>query len=592
MIKDKLNLVPDLPGCYLMKNKKEIVIYVGKAKKLKRRLKSYFNGRTKGKTTVLVGEINNFEYIVTNSELEAFILENNLIKKYNPKYNILMKDDKSYPYIELTNEKIPKLVVKREINVNKKHTNLYGPYPNVYAARRIVNLLNRVYPFRKCNKMPKKVCLYYHIGECLGFCENKNLDEKINEMKREVILFLKGNDEILLKKINEKINIHSASLNYEQALNLKNEFDYISTILQKQKVELNDGINRDIFNFYSNNGYINIQVFFLRNGKLIESKSNIKPVICNIKEEIEYFIIDFYSKRNIIPKEIIVPKIVNKEIISEILNVKTIYVEKGKKRELFDMCYKNSKINLENEMSLIFKNEERSFIANRQLMELLNLKNLNIIECFDNSNLFGSYTVSGMVTFIDGVPSKKDYRKFKISFEKNDDFNIMKEVIYRRYFRCLRDNLVLPDLILLDGGINQINACKSVLVSLNLKIKVCGLKKDVYHNTSELIDGDTYQTIDINKSSNIFYLLVRIQDEVHNYTINYHKQIRSKGSLSSILDMVDGIGAVRKKELITRFGSLKKIESASLEDLNEFLPGKISKDLYKFLKEKREEKNN
>ena len=363
MFKDKLSLVPTLPGCYLMKNKDGIVIYVGKAKKLKNRLNSYFNRKVTGKTEILVSEIRDFEFIVTGSEAEAFILENNLIKKYSPKYNILLKDDKSYPYIELTNERYPRVIVKREININKKNKYLFGPYPNVYAARKIVNLINRVYPLRKCDKMPKKECLYYHIHECLGYCINKNIN--IDNMKSEILSFLNGNDSILIEKIKEKIEVYSKNMNYEQALELKKELDYIKLTLEKQKVELNDGVNRDIFNYYYDKGYISIQIFFLRNGKLIESSSNIKPIISSAVEELEYFIVDFYSKRNIVPKEIIVPEEVNKEVLSELLETKVINVFKGKKNKLFLLAKENAKIKLENNINLIFRNDERSYKANK-----------------------------------------------------------------------------------------------------------------------------------------------------------------------------------------------------------------------------------
>lgn len=583
MFKDKLSLVPMLPGCYLMKNRDGIVIYVGKAKRLKNRLKSYFNGRVTGKTEILVSEIRDFEFIVTGTEAEAFILENNLIKKYSPKYNILLKDDKSYPYIELTNEKYPRVIVKREININKKNKYLFGPYPNVYAARKIVNLINRVYPLRKCVNMPKKECLYYHIHECLGYCINKDIN--IDEMKSEILSFLNGNDSILINKIKEKIQIFSDNMNYEKALELQKELDYIKLTLEKQKVELNDGVNRDIFNYYFDKGYISIQIFFLRNGKLIESASNIKPIISSPIEELEYFIVDFYSKKNIVPKEIIVPEEVDKEVLSEILETKVINVQKGRKNKLFMLAKENAKIKLENNINLIFKNDERSYKANKELRELLNIKDLSVIEAFDNSNLFGSFTVSGMVTFIDGLPSKNDYRKFKISFEANDDYNIMKEVIYRRYFRVLKDKLRRPDLIIVDGGINQINACKSVLESLNLDIKVCGLKKNDKHRTNELIDGDTYSIINIDKKSNVFYLLTRIQDEMHRFTINYHRQIRSKGSISSVLDNIEGIGNVRKKELIKKYGSVKKMKEVSVEEFKEILPESVANNLYNFLKD-------
>ncbi len=583
MIKEKLALVPLLPGCYLMKNKDGVVIYVGKAKLLKNRLKSYFNGRVTGKTKKLVSEIVDFDYIITSSELEAFILEINLIKKYDPKYNILLKDDKSYPYIEFKNEKYPSLVVRREINVQKKNKMLFGPFPNAYAARRLVNLINRLYPLKKCDKMPKKECLYYHIGECLGYCIHKDLDTK--DLREEIIKILNGHDEILINKINEKIKLNSDNLNYEVALELKKELDYIKVVFERQKVELNDGINRDIFNYYIDNGYISIVVFFLRNGKLQGNKKNIFPLVDDIKETMEYYIVNFYAKKNLPPKEIIVPDSLDVELLNSILDSKIINVTKGKKKHLLDLARTNAKINLENNMEMIYRDNERNFEASRELGNLLGIENLSVIESFDNSNLFGSFTVSGMVVFIDGVKSTKDYRKFKISKEQNDDVASMKEVIYRRYQKALLNKTRIPDLILVDGGINQINACNEVLENLNLKIKVCGLMKDNKHTLDSLIDGDTLKSYKIDKKSNVFYLLTRISDEVHRFTINYHRQIRSKGSLSSVLDNIEGIGEKRKKELLKKYGSLKKIKETSLNELEEILPIKVAQNLKEYLSE-------
>ena len=584
MFKEELSLVPKKSGCYLMKDEYGTVIYVGKAKILFNRLKSYFTGRVTGKTRALVSEIKSFEYIVTSTEAEAFILENNLIKKYNPKYNILLKDDKSYPYIELTNEKYPRLIIKREININKKKRNLYGPYPSVYEARRLVNLINRVYPLRKCVNMPKKECLYYHIHECLGYCIHKDIDD-FNIIK-EVMSILSGNSSLLIDKINEKIKVNSDNMNYEVALSLKNDLEYMKVLEEKQKVELNDGINRDIFNYYTDKGYISISVFFLRNGKLLGSTSNIKPIISEVKDELETFIVDFYSKHNIVPKEVVVPEEVDNKTLESVLDTKVVKVQKGIKKKLFNLVYENAKISLQNDIERIYRNDELITNANEELKSLLHMDNLSVIEAFDNSNLFGTYTVSAMVTFIDGRPSKNDYRKFKMSFEKNDDVASMKEVIYRRYFRVLKEHLRMPDLILVDGGKNQINACKEVLNSLNLYIKVCGLKKNDKHELSELVDGDRMESISIDKRSNAFHLLTRIDDEIHRYVISYHKQIRSKGSLSSLLDNIKGIGDKRKKELIKTFGSLKKIKEASVQELESILPKEVAINLKEYLKEK------
>ncbi len=581
MFKKELELVPRQSGCYLMHNSDGVVIYVGKAKILHNRLKSYFNREVTGKTKKLVSEISYFEYIVTNSEIEAFILELNLIKKYDPKYNILLRDDKSYPYIEFTNEKYPRLLVKREINISKKHRDLYGPYPNVYAARRIVNLINRLYPLRKCEKMPKKVCLYYHIGECLGYCENKDVNDKY--IKDEILSILNGNDKLLIEKLNKKIEENSKVMNYEICKELTEELDYLKIINNNQLVELSDSINRDIINYYSENSYISITILFIRNGKIVGINQKIIPIINEIKDTLEYYITTFYSKSNLVPKEIIVPEVLDNIILSEVLNTKVIYAFKGNKKRILDMAFNNAKINYDNDIKLIYNNEKITVSANEELKKLLNLDKLHIIEAFDNSNLFGTFSVSGMVTFIDGVPSKKDYRKFKLSFEKNDDVKSMKEVIYRRYFRVLNEDLKVPDLIIVDGGQNQINSCIETLKSLNLNIKVIGVKKDNHHSPTAIIDENNNELL-IDKHSNVFRLLSRIDEEVHRFTINYHKEIRSKGSIGSVLDNIEGLGTVRKKKLIKKYGSVSKMKEASIYDLSDIVPLKVAEKLNEYLK--------
>lgn len=585
--KEELREVPKKSGCYLMYNKDNIVIYVGKAKILFNRLHSYFNREHTGKTKKMVSEIDHFEYIVTNSETEAFILEINLIKKYDPKYNILLRDDKSYPYIELTDEKYPRLRVKRQINISKKSSHLFGPYPNVYAARRMVNLLNRLYPLRKCDTMPKKVCLYYHINECLGYCEHKDISCDI--YLKEILSILNGNNKLLIDKINEKIKINSDSLNYEVCKELVDELGYIKTILNSEiVVELDDNLNRDIVNYYYDNSFISIVIFFIRGGKLVGNHYKIIPIIDEVKETLEYYIVNFYSKRNIVPRELIVPELLDNELLSEIINTKVINVFRGPKKKLFDMAYNNAKTQYEKEIQLIYNNEKLTTDANEELKSLLNMPSLHTIEAFDNSNLFGTYTVSGMVVFKDGIPSKKDYRKFKLTFDKNDDVAAMKEVIYRRYFRLLNEHLPLPELIVVDGGYNQIMATKEVISSLYLDIKVIGVKKDSHHSPTAIVDGDNLTEIAINKNSNVFRLLSRIDEEVHRFTINYHRDIRSKGSISSLLDNIPGIGSKRRKELIKKYGSINKIKDASVYELSKIVPLKVAEDLKTYLNEENE----
>lgn len=583
MLEAKLKTIPHLPGSYQMRNINNVVIYVGKAKDLNKRVNSYFKGTVTGKTAKMVSEVVDFTYITTKTEQEAFILELNLIKEYDPKYNILLKDDKSYPYIEYISKPYPKLKVSRYLSIKKKDKKmLFGPYPNAYAARKIVNLINRLYPLKKCEGMPKHVCLYYHIGECLGYCEKKIDQEKLANMENDILGFLKGNDKILIDKIMEKINMFSNNLNFEAASELKKELEYIRVILDKQRVELHDYVNRDVIAYYYDEGIASVQILFIRNGKIVGGSNEKFYLMSDILDEVNSYILKFYERHEI-PKEILIEENLNAEIISNILNTKVYTPLKGKKKNLIEMAKANAKISLEQEVTIIKNDEARSVVANDELRNILNIPVLDRIDAFDNSNLFGTYAVSGMVVFIDGKPKKSEYRKYKVSIDKNDDYNTMKEVIYRRYYKAMLNSENLPDLILVDGGVSQINACKSVLDSLRLNIKVCGLRKDDHHRTNELVDGDTLEVIDIPKSSDIFHYLTRIQDEVHRYTINYHKTLRDKGTIASLLDNIDGIGSVRKKELIKKYGSIKKMAEASIEELSEILPIKVAEELHKYL---------
>ncbi|MEG0021560.1 MAG: excinuclease ABC subunit UvrC [Bacilli bacterium] len=582
-IKKKLSLVPDKPGCYQMKNEDGIIIYVGKAKNLKNRLASYFRGNHTGKTLKLVSEIKDFEYIVVDSETESLVLELNLIKKYDPKYNILLRDDKSYPYIELTTGTYPRLNVVRNLNRKKNNKNkMFGPYPNVTAARTTVNLLNRIYPLRKCTTFNKKPCLYYHIGQCLGYCSIEVEKQKVEEMTNEILSFLKGNDEIVTKKLKEEMKSESDKLNFEKAKELKEMLDYIEYVLTRQKVETSDFIDRDIFGYYENKGYLSIQVFFIRGGKILERVSKIFPMIDNSSEELSRYIAKFYEKNILPPKEILVPSIVNSKVLEEYLNLRVLTPQRGVKKSILDMASENAKISLENKFELIKRDESKTICANEELKNLLELKRLDRIEIFDNAHLFGTYSVSGMVVFVDGVPNKNDYRKYKVSVEINDDYQTMREVIYRRYFKVLNENLKKPDLIIVDGGIGQLNVALDVIESLGLSIPVVSLKKDIKHSTSALLKEG--KEIPINKRSNLFHYLERMQDEVHNFTIAYHKQLRSKGALESILENASGIGEKRKIELLKKYKTINKLKELTIEELEETLPKSIAVSLHEFLK--------
>ncbi len=585
--KDKLALVPHKPGSYQMKDKNGIIIYVGKAKDLHKRLFSYFNRTHTGKTAKMVSLIDDFQYIVANSELEAFIIEINLIKEFNPKFNIMLTDDKSYPYIEYISRPYPRLKVSRYLKIRKKDgKKLFGPYPNAYAARRIVNLLNRLYPLKKCEGDKKDVCLYYHIGECLGYCSKLVNGYQLEEMEKEILSFLRGNDEILRNKIMDKINKYSEALNFEMALDLKKELEYIDIVLDKQKVELHDFVNRDVIAYYINNGYLSLEILFIRNGKLLNHKNviNVLTMDMEAEDEVENYLAQFYLK-NEVPREILIPNTLNEENLKALIDTNIIVPQKGVKNELINMAYENAKLNLENKFEEIQRDETRTVKANEELAEILGLDSLYRIDVFDNSNLFGTFAVSGMVVYIDGKPCKSEYRKYKVSVDVNDDYNTMKEILYRRYQRALVDRTSLPDLIILDGGENQIRAGKEIMDLLHLNIMIVGLKKNDKHRTNDLISSDL-SVINIDRESNVFHYLTRMQDEVHRFTITYHRTLRSKGNISSLLDDVDGIGSVRKKALIKKFGSVAKMSQASIEELEEVIPKDIAIELKKYLIEK------
>ena len=580
-ISEKLKLLTTEPGCYLMKDVTGKIIYVGKAKNLKRRVSSYFNREHTGKTKALVQNIDDFEYIVTSTEVESLLLEINLIKKYSPKYNIMLKDNKSYPYIEITNEKYPRLIISRPRKIKNHKGKLFGPYPNANAARKTVELLNRIYPFRKCHTMGKKTCLYYHIGQCLGYCENKVSKDQLDQMINEVSSFLKGNYDYLTKKIKQLMLDASEKLNYEKAIEYKEMLEYINKVLEKQKITLNDGVNRDVINYYVKNDYISFQVLHIRDGRINMRDQEIFPLIDEIENVTSSFVISFYDK-NELPKEILVGEDFNINLLSNALNVKFIIPQKGLKKKLILMAKENAKVVLEEKFELIIRDEKRTFEANETLGKLIGIPNLNRIEIFDNAHLFGTFTVSGMVVFTNGRPDKKEYRKYKINSGSKDDYHTMQEVIYRRYYRVLHDKLQKPDLIIVDGGIIQINAAKEILNSLYLDIPVLGLKKNEKHSTTSLISQDKEYFID--KTSDVFHYLTRMQDEVHRYTISYHKDIRSKGSLSSVLDNVPGIGDKRKKMLLKKYKTISELKTLKLEELEGILPSNVAKELYDFLK--------
>ena len=582
LIKGKLSLLPPSPGCYLMKNKEGTVIYVGKAKKLKNRVHSYFVGAQDYKTTKLVSEIVDFEYIVTGSEKEALLLEINLIKDYSPQYNIMFMDNTYYPYIQMTNEEHPRLKIVRDAKEKKaKH---FGPFPDATAARETYKLLDRLYPLRKCNHIPKKPCLYYSLNQCLAPCVRDVDQEEYVQIKKEIVKLLNGDTKDKIHELTEKMTKASEELNFEQAKEYRDLITYIQHVTAKQHVQFNDNIDRDILGYYVDHGYLSIQLFFMRHGKLLSRDLNLVPIGVNVQEDLQQFIVSFYQN-NTLPKEVLLPQDVDDEVLKEILDCKILKPQKGNKYSLVQMAIDNARESLEKKFELIQKNEAATIGAMKQLGELLQIETPHVIELFDNSNIQGAYAVAGMVCFKDGIPSKKDYRKYKIkTVEGPDDYASMREVIYRRYYRVLMEGLTPPDMILVDGGLGQIHVAKEVVDSLNMNIKVCGLAKDDKHSTAMLLD-ENGTPIPIHPKSELFFLLTRMQDEVHRYAISFHKNVRSKSLFASVLDDIEGIGPKRKKQLLNHFKSVKRMKEASLEELQELLPDKVAEELFQSLQE-------
>lgn len=589
-IRQKLSVLPMEPGCYLMKDRQDQVIYVGKAKKLRNRVRSYFTGAHDTKTTRLVREIVDFEYIVTSSETESLLLELNLIKKYQPRYNVLLKDDKSYPFIKITKERHPKLIVTR--TVRKGSGKYFGPYPNAYSAHETKKLLDRIYPFRKCDKMPDRLCLYYHIGQCLGPCVYPVDQSEYERMTREITEFLNGEDKTILRNLEEKMQKASENLEFEQAKEYRDLIQHIHNLTKKQKIMSADQTVRDVFGYSVNKGWMCIQVFFIRQGNLIEREATMFPLQQTPEEEFYTFIGQFYQlNQHFLPREVHVPSNLDTTMIGSVVDTKIVSPQRGQKKQLVDMANKNAHIALDNKFELIARDESRTVKAIEQLGDAMGIQTPVRIEAFDNSNIQGVDPVSAMVSFVDGKPDKKGYRKYKIkSVEGPDDYKSMQEAVRRRYTRVLNEGLPLPDLIIVDGGKGHMSSVASVLENeLGLDIPIAGLAKNDKHQTSELLYGETAQVIPLKKNSQAFYLLQRIQDEVHRFAITFHRQTRQKTGMQSVLDQVEGIGPKRKTKLLRTFGSIRKMREASVNQLQEAgLPKNTAILLYETLNEQNE----
>ena len=568
LIKSKLELLPTSPGCYIHKDKNGTIIYVGKANNLRNRVRSYFRGSHDTKTEALVSEIVDFEFIVTESNIEALLLEINLIKENKPKYNIMLKDDKSYPFIKITNERYPRLIITRQV---KKDGGLYfGPYPDVGAANEIKRLLDRIFPFRKCTNPPSKVCFYYHLGQCMAHTVCHKDEAYFKGMAQEVSDFLKGQDDKIIDELKLKMTTAAQNMEFERAAEYRDLIQAIGTLRTKQRVMAKDLQNRDVFGYYVDKGWMCVQVFFVRQGKLIERDVNLFPYYNDPDEDFLTYVGQFYQeKSHLIPNEILIPQDIDEEAVKALVDTKVLKPQRGEKKQLVNLAIKNARVSLEQKFNLLEKSMEKTQGAIENLGKLLQIPTPVRIESFDNSNIMGTSPVSAMVVFVNGKPSKKDYRKYKIKTVVGpDDYASMREVIRRRYSRVMRDGLTPPDLIVIDGGQGQVNIAKQVIQDeLGLDIPIAGLQKNDKHQTHELLFGDPLQVIELSRTSQEFFLLQRIQDEVHRFAITFHRQLRSKNSFSSQLDGIEGLGPKRKQLLMKHFKSLTKIKEATVDEI-------------------------
>ncbi|MFM1677768.1 excinuclease ABC subunit UvrC [Streptococcus mutans] len=590
LIKHKLELLPDSPGCYIHKDKNGTIIYVGKAKNLKNRVRSYFHGSHNTKTELLVSEIEDFEYIVTGSNTEALLLEINLIQENKPKYNIRLKDDKSYPFIKITNEPYPRLLITRQV---KKDGGLYfGPYPDSGAATEIKRLLDRLFPFKKCTNPANKVCFYYHLGQCKAHTICQTDQTYWDSLKEDVKNFLNGRNDKIVNELRDKMTKASELMEFERAAEYRDLIEGIGLLRTKQRVMNQDMQDRDIFGYYVDKGWMCVQVFFIRQGKLIQRDVNMFPYYNESEEDFLTYVGQFYQdNRHFIPKEIFIPRDIDETLVKAVVNTKIIKPQRGEKKQLVNLATKNARVSLQQKFDLLEKDIRKTHGAIENIGDLLNIPKPVRIEAFDNSNIQGTSPVAAMVVFVDGKPSKKDYRKFKIKTVIGpDDYASMREVIYRRYSRVMRDGLTPPDLIIIDGGQGQVNVARDVIENkLGLDIPIAGLQKNDKHQTHELLFGDPLEVIPLPRNSEEFFLLQRIQDEVHRFAITFHRQLRGKNTFSSKLDGIAGLGPKRKQLLMKHFKNLPNIQKASLDDIiNCGIPKNVAENIQESLREERE----
>ncbi|MFQ4154754.1 excinuclease ABC subunit UvrC [Pediococcus pentosaceus] len=580
-IEHKLALLPDKPGCYQMKNLNSQIIYVGKAKNLKNRVRSYFKSSHEGKTAKLVSEIADFDYIVTSSDKEAFLLEITLIQKFQPYYNIKLKKGTGYPYIKITNEKDPRMEIVS--SVRRDGGFYFGPYPNVYAAEETLHFLEKVYPLRRCNGFQGRPCLYYHMGQCLGACFQEVPKEEYDQQIAKIKSFLRGNVAKIKQSLQTKMQKASEAMEFERAADIRDQIHYIEVTVEKQKIISNDSTPRDLFNFYLDKGWLSIQIFFIRQSRLIKREKRLFPIATDVSDELSSFILQFYNNKNkVLPNEILVPSGLDNKIMAEILGIPVRTPQRGEKKNLLELAKENAQITLEEKFRLMELDESKTTGAMKEITDALGIPEGHRIDAFDHSHIQGSELVSAMVVFTDGKPDKKMYRKFKLNtVDHADEAASTREVIRRRYVRLLKEKQSLPDLILMDGGDIQLNAAKDVLVNeLSLHIPVAGMVKNDKHKTSDLIFGSQDQRVQLDPKSQGFYLVQRIQDEVHRFAITFHRQLHAKNSLASQLDLIQGVGPKTRNKLLKSFGSLNKIRDANLKEIEELgIPEKVAKTI-------------
>jgi len=583
-LKDKLLTLPMEPGCYIMKDRNGTIIYVGKAKKLKNRVNQYFTGAHDYKTTKLVSQIVDFDTIVTKTEKEALILEINLIKKHRPRFNIMFMDDKSYPYIKITQEKYPRLTVVREAKKDKK-ANYYGPFPDATAAHNMASLLNSIYPLRKCVTLPKKVCLYYHLGQCLGPCQYPVEEDAYPQMLKEIIQVLKGDDKALRQRLQNQMNDATEKLNFEKAMVYRDFLRSLDHVQDKQTVYQDNRLDRDAFNYYEKDGMLTITALIVRGGQLMDRHLLTQLLVDDASESFENFILQYYETQAL-PKELIVPSNFDASNISSMLDVKVLQPQRGELKKLLDLVLLNAMNHHRQHATIQKKNNEKQDKAINQLKSILNIDSLDRIELYDNSHTQGQFASSAMVVFNQGIPSKKDYRLYNLH-NGADDVKNMEEVIYRRFLRAIKENQNYPDLILMDGGYTQIQAALRSMEGLEVHVPIYGLVKDDKHTTSALMSKDG-ERIDLKEYPDTFFLLSRMQDEVHRFVLSHHQKRRSKAQTKSILEEIEGIGPKRRLALLKAFKSIQGILDAPEDKLAEVVGPALAKELKKRIQEKRE----